>query len=93
MTFLWLGDIVALYAALGFVLVLFRRCSDRAVLISAAALILSHPLLTSVIVLSNGALDPGEPLRILADDWLFAGVFGLPAGSHYTVLNCPCSTS
>lgn len=85
MTFVWYGDIIALYAALGFVLVLFRRASDRSLLVWAAVLIVSHPLLTSATVLSNGALDPGAPLRVVADEWLYVGVFGLPAASHADV--------
>jgi uncharacterized protein len=84
LTFLWYGDIVALYAALGFGLVLFRHMSDRALLVWAAVLILSHPLLTSAIVLSNGALDPGEPFRHLGD-WLYTEVFGFPPESFYAV--------
>lgn len=85
MTFLWWGDIVALYAGLGFVLVLFRKASDRALLACAAALILSHPLLTSLIVLSNGALDPGASLVNLSD-WMFSGVFGFAPDSYAQVV-------
>jgi uncharacterized protein len=84
MTFLWWGDIVALYAGLGFVFVPFRRVSDRALLACAAALIMSHPFLTLLIVLSNGALDPGAPLRQLSD-WMFTGVFGFAPDSHAMV--------
>ncbi|HUG98950.1 MAG TPA: DUF418 domain-containing protein [Gammaproteobacteria bacterium] len=84
MVFIWYGDIVALYAALGFVLILFRRLSDHALLLWAAVLIFSHPVLTAVIVVSGGALDPGEPLRGL-EVWLFTSVFGFPADSYYAV--------
>lgn len=38
--FLWSGDILALYAMLGMTLVFFRRVSDKALLILAAALLL-----------------------------------------------------
>ncbi len=86
MVFIWYGDIVALYAALGFVLILFRQLSDRALLWWAAVLILSHPVLTAVIVVSGGALDPGEPLRNL-ETWLFTSVFGFPADSYYAVVS------
>ncbi|HEX4876233.1 MAG TPA: hypothetical protein VFV31_06140, partial [Chitinophagaceae bacterium] len=41
---LWEGDILFLYALIGFVLPLFRKCSDRSLLIIAALLIFS-PLL------------------------------------------------
>jgi uncharacterized protein len=44
---LWEGDILVLYALIGFVLPLFRKCSDRALLITAAALILS-PILFDI---------------------------------------------
>jgi uncharacterized protein len=84
MVFVWYGDIVAMYAALGFVLILFRHLSDRALLLWAAALILSHPVLTAVIVMSGGALDPGEPFRNL-EIWLYTGVFGFPPDSYYAV--------
>lgn len=86
MVFIWYGDIVALYAALGFVLILFRHLSDRALLLWAAALILSHPVLTAVIVASGGALDPGEPLRNL-ETWLYTSVFGFPSDSYYAVVS------
>lgn len=86
MVFIWYGDIVAMYAALGFVLILFRRLSDRALLLWAAALILSHPVLTAVIVVSGGALDPGEPLRNL-EIWLYTGVLGFPADSYHAVVS------
>lgn len=84
MAFLWYGDIVALYAAVGYVLILFRRVSDRALLVWATVLILSHPVLTAVIVGSGGALDPGEPFRSL-ETWLYTGVFGFPPDSYYAV--------
>lgn len=45
---LWEGDILFLYALIGLLLPLFRKCSDRALLIWAAALILS-PILIDVI--------------------------------------------
>jgi uncharacterized protein len=45
---LFQGDIVSTYAALGFTLLLFRRCSDRALLLWAAALILLSPALIYV---------------------------------------------
>ncbi|MHC4991474.1 MAG: DUF418 domain-containing protein, partial [Planctomycetota bacterium] len=39
--FVWFGDIVSLYAAVALALLLFRRCSERAVLGWAVALLLS----------------------------------------------------
>src|SRR6185436_5804544 len=43
--FLWEGDILMLYALIGLLLPLFRKCSDKTLLIWAAALILSPILL------------------------------------------------
>ena len=51
--FLWDGDILFLYALLGFLLPLFRKCSDRSLLIWASALILSPVLIDVVQVLLN----------------------------------------
>lgn len=45
---LWFGDIIALYAATGFFVLLFRNCSNRCLLISAIIL-LALPLLHSAI--------------------------------------------
>jgi uncharacterized protein len=41
---LWYGDVLAVYALLGFVLLLFRRRSDRTLLIWAAVLLVVVPL-------------------------------------------------
>jgi uncharacterized protein len=46
--FMWEGDILFLYALLGMLLPLFRKCSDRTLLIWSAALILS-PILVDII--------------------------------------------
>jgi len=48
---LWEGDILMLYALIGMLLPLFRKCSDKALLIWAAALILSPILIDIVKVL------------------------------------------
>ena len=45
---LWEGDILMLYALIGMLLPLFRKCSDKALLIWAAALIVS-PILIDVV--------------------------------------------
>lgn len=47
---LWEGDILLLYAVLGFLLPLFRKCTDRTLLIWAAALLLS-PILIDLVKL------------------------------------------
>lgn len=46
--FLWEGDILVLYALIGFVLPLFRKCSDKSLIIWAAVLI-SLPIFINVI--------------------------------------------
>jgi uncharacterized protein len=64
--FVWYGDILVLYALLGFLLIPVRRFGDRPLLMAAAALILAPMAVHTMIVLSGGALDPGAPLRALA---------------------------
>lgn len=64
MLLLWLGDIVALYALMGAVLLLFRRLSDRALLWSAAACWLI-PLAWSAAI-HFGGFRPDEPIFGLA---------------------------
>lgn len=51
--FLWEGDILLLYALLGLLLPLFRKCSDKALLTWAVVLILSPILIDLVKVLMN----------------------------------------
>lgn len=57
---LWFGDIVALYALMGAVLLLFRRTSDRGLLLAAALLWLAPIAWSAMIHL--GGIDPAEPL-------------------------------
>ncbi len=75
MLLLWLGDILALYALVGLVLILFRRASDRALLIWALLLWLI-PVVWSA-AQEWGGLDPGGPI-IAAALWTFEQV-GLDA--------------
>lgn len=56
--FLWEGDILLLYALIGFVLPLFRNCSNKTLLIWALALILS-PIAIDVVKLLVQA-GPGD---------------------------------
>lgn len=46
--FIWEGDILFLYALIGLILPLFRKCSDRALLIWTGALILSPILIDAI---------------------------------------------
>jgi uncharacterized protein len=64
MFFLWEGDILFLYALIGLFLPLFRKCSDKAILIWAVALILS-PILIDVIKVFF-QVKPGEFLQRIA---------------------------
>jgi len=65
--FLWSGDILVLYAVLGFVLLGFRGWSDRALLAAAAALIALPVAQEAVVAATDGALDPGAPFLALAE--------------------------
>lgn len=60
--YLWAGDILFLYALLGLVLPLFRKLSDRALLITAAVLILSPIAIDASVILTNGRFDPLGPV-------------------------------
>ena len=60
MLLLWMGDIVALYALMGAVLLLFRRASDRTLLI-AALLCWLIPIGWSAMI-HFARIDPSEPL-------------------------------
>ncbi|MFZ1692275.1 MAG: DUF418 domain-containing protein [Flavobacteriales bacterium] len=60
--YLWPGDILFLYAVLGLLLPLFRGLGDRALLVTAAALILSPIAIDGAVVLSSGRFDPVAPL-------------------------------
>ncbi len=60
--YLWAGDILFLYAVLGLVLPLFRKLSDRALLYTAALLILSPIAIDAAVILSHGRFDPLGPV-------------------------------
>ena len=61
--FLWEGDILFLYALIGMILPLFRKFSDKALLITAAALILSPIILDVIYILVHA--KPGAGLERL----------------------------
>jgi uncharacterized protein len=77
---IWAGDILVLYALLGFLLLPLRRYGDRALLIGAAALIAAPVLLRMIVLASGGVLDPGAPVLALAER-LDAGLFGAEAAT------------
>ncbi len=64
MMLLWLGDIVFLYAWLGFVLIAFRHKSDQ-YLIKAAIICLAMPVLLYPLRLINSDIHLGTPFYIL----------------------------
>lgn len=57
---LWIGDIVALYALMGAVLLLFRRTSDRGLILWAISLWLV-PIAWSALI-HLGGINPAEPI-------------------------------
>ena len=61
---LWYGDIVALYALMGAVLLLFRKASDRALLWGALACWLI-PVVWSAAI-HFGGMQPAEPIHAIA---------------------------
>lgn len=62
--FLWAGDILSLYAILGLLLPLFRRVSDRALLIIATVLLLSPIAVDTARVLTDDAFHPSGPIKM-----------------------------
>lgn len=66
MSLVWDGDILFLYAMMGFLLLPFRGRSDRALLAWAAGLTLLPVLLQAAVAASGGTLDPGGPFKELA---------------------------
>jgi uncharacterized protein len=65
--YIWEGDILFLYALVGFLLIPFRRVRDASLLRAAVALVLAPVALEALIVVSRGALDPGAPLLRAGD--------------------------
>lgn len=68
--FLWYGDILSLYALLGFGLLLFRRRSDTTLLVWSAVLVFVLPLLMGAVPLLMSLLGTGgvpDAAQILAD--------------------------
>jgi uncharacterized protein len=61
---LWTGDILASYAACGFILLLFRRVSERTLLTWAAVLLLLPVLQYALVMLTGGTFHPGTPFEI-----------------------------
>ncbi|RYY96620.1 MAG: DUF418 domain-containing protein [Chitinophagaceae bacterium] len=67
---IWEGDILLFYAVVGAFLPLFRRCSGRTLLVTAALLLLSPLLFDAAKVLTEGRWNLSAPVlaRALAQD-------------------------
>ena len=79
MLLLWEGDILFLYALIGMILPLFRKFSDKALLITAAALILSPIILDCIYLLIHTKSGDGlERIAIAIDK-----TNGIPTDSTY----------
>jgi len=65
---IWNGDILLLYALLGFSLPLLTRCKDKTLFILSILLICSPILLDSIRVATNYEFDPGSSLLTTALD-------------------------
>jgi uncharacterized protein len=72
--FLWIGDILTLYALLGFCLIPFRNTSDKRLLIWASILLIL-PVVQWLIMYSTGFFYPGEVWRFYISE--FAEPMGL----------------
>ena len=63
---LWDGDILFLYALLGMLLPLFRKCSDKTLLVLWAILIFSPLIIDALKVVSKGKWDISNPVEVIA---------------------------
>lgn len=81
---IWDGDILVLYALLGFLLIPFRHLSDRALLRWVVVLVLAPVLVDLIRVLTEGRFAPAAPFEqwgTRADAW--AGYKGEPGLTEY----------
>ncbi len=83
--FFWEGDILFLYALIGFLLIPLRRMPQAALLRTAAILVFVPVALEALIVVSGGALDPGAPFLRAGERTLVAWGFA-PDAMPYPVL-------
>lgn len=81
----WEGDILVLYALIGFMLLPLRRMPDPLLLRTSAVLLFAPVLLQLAITLSGGALDPGAPLVQLGERTLLATGFANDALPYPTL--------
>lgn len=80
--FIWIGDILLLYALTGMLLPLFRNVKDRNLLIIAAILILSPILMDTLRVVTNNEVNISAPLsRIHAEKESSIGITDVNFGT------------
>jgi uncharacterized membrane protein YeiB len=81
--FLWYGDILTLYAMLGFVLIFFARRSDRTVLVTAGILLIALPLAMGLSTMSPWQFSATTLglLSAFALTLAILGVYGSVSGS------------
>ena len=77
--FLWSGDILMLYAAMGMLLPLFRKLTTRGILL-AAGILLVLPVLSDAL-LGSRLSDPVE-----AAQWRICGIYGITEANFATWL-------
>ena len=85
LSFIWSGDILTLYALLGFTLPLFRPLGDRALLVVAALLLFAVPVL-GVWLLNTQDADWLKPLHE-GSMALFVAAGGDPQADYFTELS------
>lgn len=83
--YFWEGDILLLYALVGFLLIPFQRVAQRTLVRLAALLVVAPVLLQIAITVTSGALDPGAPLLRAGEATLVATGFA-PDAMPYPVL-------
>jgi uncharacterized protein len=67
LSFIWAGDILVLYALLGFLLIPLRRLPDRTLLFVSLVLIATPVLQHALMLMSDGLLNPGGWLIALSE--------------------------
>ena len=83
--FFWEGDILFLYALIGFLLIPLRRMPQGVLLRAAAVLVFVPVALEALIAASGGALDPGAPL-LRAGEWTLVACGFAPDALPYPLL-------
>lgn len=83
--FFWEGDILFLYALVGFLLIPLRRMPPAWLLRTAIALVLAPVVLAVVTAVTRGALDPGAPF-LRAGEWTLIASGFAPDALPYPLL-------